>query len=341
MKPFRLILLVCLMLFNIFSSGCSGTNSAVSPSTAADSLPLAFHKNTITITSSPTPNITSISHPELANTLTQSPSATERPTEIPTLANEDAQQKLLDLLANNGNCRLPCLWGITPGKSKSKDSNIILEPLGGISDFFTNFDEDSGLIEPCFVENELEICASISYLTYQENDVVSRIMFTANTYEWLEVEREVRDVFDLSYFGDILQKYSLPQVLLEFGEPPLSYLFALAEMPDPNRGPAYYKLLIVYPEQGFQVEYITEMYFVGDKVMGCFANSHIEIISSPLGNTEAFFNSIETTWEHVLRNYLPIEEVTDFTLEEFYNHFLISSDGCLETLANYWTFPEK
>jgi hypothetical protein len=34
---------------------------------------------------------------------------------IPTLSADEARMVMLDWLQNNGGCRLPCIWGLTPG----------------------------------------------------------------------------------------------------------------------------------------------------------------------------------------------------------------------------------
>src|SRR6185436_4057409 len=82
-----------------------------------------------------TPSLGSSVFPTMTPTLTLNPTNTS--TIVPTLPAEGAWTKLLELLANNGGCRLPCLWGITPGKSTYKEAQAILTPLRSISDPLT------------------------------------------------------------------------------------------------------------------------------------------------------------------------------------------------------------
>jgi hypothetical protein len=82
--------------------------------------PIVIPTATPTFTLTPSPTYTPI------------PSAT--PTLIPTLSVKDAQIKLLGLLATNGGCRLPCLWGITPGKSNYQEAQNVLKPLSGVAE---------------------------------------------------------------------------------------------------------------------------------------------------------------------------------------------------------------
>jgi hypothetical protein len=55
-------------------------------------------------------------------------------TPIPTLAGEDAKRKVAYLLETNGNCSLPCWWGITPGRTTWSEAEPYLETFAlGIS----------------------------------------------------------------------------------------------------------------------------------------------------------------------------------------------------------------
>jgi hypothetical protein len=44
-----------------------------------------------------------------------------------TLDSEEAQKLVQKLLENNGGCKLPCWWGITPGKTTWAEARQILE----------------------------------------------------------------------------------------------------------------------------------------------------------------------------------------------------------------------
>ncbi len=101
------------------SSGLPGTPSREAPLTLPASK--AFPSSTfIQIISGATPMFMPTPTPTLTPVPTQTPAPSETPTVIPTLSVEDARLRLLDLLAGNGHCRLPCLWGITPGESTTR-----------------------------------------------------------------------------------------------------------------------------------------------------------------------------------------------------------------------------
>src|SRR6476661_5599512 len=62
-----------------------------------------------------TPN-TGTSVPSLTPLPTDAPAPPPTSTAIPTLPVEEARTKLLQLLLDNGSCRLPCLWDLARGK---------------------------------------------------------------------------------------------------------------------------------------------------------------------------------------------------------------------------------
>lgn len=64
---------------------------------------------------------------------------------VPTLEIEQARAKLLELLAHNGDCHLPCFWGITPGRSTTNVTENTLKPLLNLSNS-NGWDSTSGMI---------------------------------------------------------------------------------------------------------------------------------------------------------------------------------------------------
>lgn len=61
--------------------------------------------------------------PEITNTLEPTLTAIPKATLVP----EEARKLVQELLENNGGCKLPCWWGITPGKTTWAEARIFLE----------------------------------------------------------------------------------------------------------------------------------------------------------------------------------------------------------------------
>ncbi len=103
MKWARWILLGCLL------AGCNADLSVptATPVAGKTFVPL------VRLTDTPFPSET----PTVTNTATFAPSATPKPSLTPLPTSENPRIAIWRLLNNNGGCRLPCFWGITPGET--------------------------------------------------------------------------------------------------------------------------------------------------------------------------------------------------------------------------------
>ncbi len=216
-----------------------------------------------------------------------------------------------------------------------------MAPLSSISGL-TTFEHGLGTIEPSYVvEGGLKIDFFVAFLA--KNNIVTHVSFEGRALKEMSGERGVESVFDSTFFGEQLNRYMLPQILSEYDRPPSVLLSTLAEFPPWRYGQGHFQILIVYPDQGILVHYTTEMRVVGENVVGCPANAHVELELFPSGNGDSFYELLApTNWpETIHNNYKPLEEVTSLSLEEFYQTFRQPMDACLETPANLWPVPEK
>jgi hypothetical protein len=66
-------------------------------------------------------NTTAISETLLPPTSPPTQQLTPTQTLLPTLPPEAARKKVIALMQTNGNCKLPCFWGFTPGRTNEED----------------------------------------------------------------------------------------------------------------------------------------------------------------------------------------------------------------------------
>lgn len=335
------LVLVMLLTSSCGRSGNAPTATTATAVTPANSLPTSTStqsdssaKSTIVIASVP------ISSKE--TTPIPAPSATVRV--IPTLTVEDAHIQLIDLLANNGGCRLPCFWGITPGATTNQEAMAILAPLSSRSDYNV-FHPRSGTIS---LNDRLKDSQLLDiYISYLANqDYVYGINFEARDMKKLVEEHggeySFQDVFDSSDFGEKLDFYMLHQVLAAYGRPNSVLLTTWGKIPTPRYGQGNFNLILLYPEQGIAVQYTTEMRVVGNNVEGCLANAHVEMSLFPSGNAADFEEYLAPTdWKGRLAYYKPLEEVTSLSIDEFYQLYRQPTEKCLATPAHLWPLPEK
>jgi hypothetical protein len=322
MKTQNNVLWFSTLIFMALVSSCAqSTVSVTTSSSATPSLPA----RSATPTPTPLP--------------TNSPVPAPTSTMIPTLPVEDAQARLLDLLANNGGCPLPCLWGIVPGESSFQEAKAILAPIGSLSLSVYLNPPGPGDITPRFIEGDLEIYNRLAFLTDPAHNIVNRVAFNAEAHRLLK-EGGYEDIFDSRFFGERVSAYALSHVLTEQGIPS-SVMISTFGGPLTRGGRGGFDILLLYPDQGILVNYTTEMHFVGPNVRGCPVNAHVEMELYPPGQSDSFFESLkQTDWAVKMDGYRPLEEVTSMSVEEFYQTFREPTNECLETPSKFWPIPE-
>lgn len=323
-----------LLLLMVMLTGCG--LPAENVATTSSSVPVTTTSATEMLQSTLTPTATS----------TPTPSSTH--TAVPTLPVEDARQRLLELLANNGGCQLPCLWGITPGISTNVEARNILMPLSSIAAPETTYfgllhGIPVGAITSLYVENELRLNAGIGYDVFDDGDTVRSIGFRVRE------EKMVTDsygnlygepVFDFPPFAKRVEYYSLSHVLSKQGIPDSVMISFYLPSDNPSFAGGF-EIALLYPEKGIWVHYTMPLYSLAGTQRGCPASAHVEMDLYPSGNPEAFYLLLEETdWARMKHGYKSVEEATSLSVEEFYQTFRNPTDKCIETPENLWLTPE-
>lgn len=259
-KKVPLKLSICLgfaLLMIIFMTSCTTSDrypaqvettvTTVTP-TASTTL-TAIDQTTVTVTLIPTESNT----PFLSTAL---PSPTQTPVLIspliPTLSIEqqamlEARGQLIqELMQNNGNCQLPCWWGVKLGDSlatieeKFADRGISIQhaPSG-----LTNSDEQVYVSLGYYNTITLGDDTSITVDFYAINDVTQFINVLG--------ERPLRQYGQEEFIRD-WEKYALDSVLQQYGKPSYVYLIPqnIADPGSPN-----FVLILYYPDLGFKFSY--------------------------------------------------------------------------------------
>lgn len=270
---------------------------------------------------------------------TDSPTPAPASTIVPTLAINDANARLLDVLANNGGCHLPCLWGIIPGNSSFEEAKAILVPLSNLSQSVYLNPPGPGDIMPRYTEGELEIYTRVAFLTDPDTNTVNRVAFRAEAHRPLQ-EGGYEDIFNSSFFGEKIKAYTLQHVLSEQGIPS-SVMISTYGGPLTRGGRGGFDILLLYPDQGILINYATQMEIIGTNVRGCPLNANVEMELYPPGKREIFFGSLKRTdWQVKMKGYKPLEEVTSMSVDEFYETFRKTTMECIETSTKLWPTQE-
>lgn len=259
---------------------------------------------------------------------------------IPTLSVTDASLLIHDLLSNNGDCRLPCLWGITPGSSKYSEIRNRLISTSSISSD-SSFGSEIGDITYEFSEGNLSIFISVTTITYSDSDMIEKIRFSSRALR--DRDGGYDSVFDSEIYRDHLAYYLLPQVLSEYGRPEAVLMQTNQPFPPGavDRGPVYFYILLLYPSQGIYIQYTTDVKLVNENLVGCLENAHVELELIHSGNGDGSWEQLSPSWQVMINEYRPLIEVTSLSLEEFYIMFNQQTSVCLETPADLWARPDE
>lgn len=311
MKLHKINILLILIALMLFVGSCTKSNNL--PKTLIPEATPTFSSNGVIPTHTPIPSPT-------LNI-------------VPTLSMDKARAGMLDLLANNGNCHLPCLWGITPGKSSFLEARAILMPFTVLSTLTYLSPSESGGVNLKYTEMELEIGVSIGFFIDPSNMRVTRIVLTASAQE--KTENGSSDIFDSMFYNEHMSYYMLSNILSEYGRPADVLLLTSADIP-PQQFWWPFEIIASYPEQGILVHYKTPLKIDGSNSVGCPENSQIRLELRPAGSinsTQEFLESYNYPYFDLFR---PIEEVTSLSETDFFEMFSQSTDRCIVTPTKYW-----
>ena len=301
------------------------------------------YSNTFPLT--PTNNILSTQIPLFSKNPTIIVSSTRSPTQtlpiIPTLAEEEARLRILDLLKNNSNCKLPCVWGITPGKSSFSDSYKILGPLAGKLSLFSDFNSDWAEVDLNLNIGELILSTSTSFIADPKTEIIGYAKIDLGAYKsvpdsWNPGHTYLGFVFDSPLFSTKASFYMLDKILYNYGKPSSVLLWTLPEPNEFGEMPLFY-LLMIYPDQGFAIHYTTQARKSGSNILGCMTNAHVDLETFPLGLGNQIYKLLPEGFRDVeTAGYKPLEEVTSMTIEQYFQTFQKPTDQCIVTPSLNW-----
>jgi hypothetical protein len=288
----RFLQIASFFLIIISLQACGDVQTTQIPTSDTDTLPL--------LTLSPT-----LKPPQPTNTPSRTATATAQPTWTPvaTLPMDIRKQNLLELFSTNGGCDFPCWWGVSPGDSIQKVSE--LSPVIGKSlNLF-----GSSLYSYTIALDELNAPDLYIIFPVDVNQIVRSMEIR------LREPSRFRD-----YYDAFEAQLSLASILDRYGQPS-DVLFLVTPRFEPGETPRPYTLFLIYDIQGFGIVY-SGLVDSENPLRVCsieLSNHRLRYISLYLQNPRAKiaeinrFNSAEL---------LPLEQVTSINLDDFYRIFL-------------------
>lgn len=279
------------------------------------------------VTATETPTLVSPSHtPEPTQPPTDT-STPETPIVNPTLAADEEQSLVLNLLTNSGECQLPCWWGFIPGETPLQDAQDFFLSIGKPLEKYRS-GENSFIVR----FNLANIDTRLTQYYIADSDVIEMIWVAAG------VVRNDTAVFGDPEFRANFDSYLLPQVLTSFGEPTEVHILTFAGSPEGGWRP--FHLLLFYPERGVLVDYQGPGTDTDGRIQWCPDQSNFALWLWPRTvkmSLEDIANMGPNFPADDLPLYVPLEQATGVNIQEFTQTFgNRANSACLETPANLW-----
>jgi len=253
--------------------------------------------------------------PVLDTTVSPLPTSmsTLMPTSLSTLTPTEAEAWILDLLANNAGCRLPCWWGFTPGQTEWQTAQNLLTNVA--SKIYTSGPSDKSY-EVYIPVPERIYPRPLRHFYYVQDGIIERI----------EIQTGVETI------------YWLPNFLSLYGPPTEVWLNTAGK---PREGSLGFIMVLFYQHEGIMIEYqVPSAAIQGDHIQACPQKAlfpgHLLLWAPPSNLTfmEALTDTIGFNKEV---SYFSIEDATTMDADAFYDVFKSpDNSNCLQTALELW-----
>jgi hypothetical protein len=234
---------------------------------------------------------------------------------MPTLPATEAEAKVMDLLHNNGGCRLPCFWNFTPGQSSEQTFVSTRYALGGSE---ITFPRDDLWVEISAIEGN-----------GAQSGILRRIETSMIIYRKLENMNQ--EVFGNPAYAEYFSYYSLPNLLSTYGKPQNVFIFLDAGIADMGLGIDLFMVFLDYSKSGWVARLTMPLLWKGDSkpmAVGCPHEGSTQLQLWSPGDT-----AMERQYGFAgsAHNLYSIEKTSIQTLDEFYQLFRVPSNiECIE-----------
>jgi hypothetical protein len=318
-QPKLIMLLFALYMSITFLVGCNSVDGI--KQTETFQVHTSYLTRVPSSTSTPTvtilPTITATGMPEtptytVGPSLTPTWTATWTP--VPTLSEEVRKQNLIKWFTTNGGCKYPCFWGVNPGAP--------FQQVFSLSPYIGE--------PPIKYKNEYSFLISLDELNFLD--------FSIDYYEKKGYVEKIRArlteaVRHPDYMDAFGISFSLSSILIHYGQPS-NVLLQIQPRVEIN-SPIGYTLYLLYLREGFAVEYAGVVSSEDPLIVCVFLEDyHLRSIGLEIQDSKAM-ESLQG--ELLKQGFLPIEEVTSMSRDDFYETFSsFENNQCIETSIDYW-----
>jgi hypothetical protein len=257
------------------------------------------------------------------------------------------KDEIMQLLANNGRCQLPCIWGITPGNDSYFDTKSILAHFGEVKspelntwhDYFSDCSSSGSCGSSTFeiFNNHLRYRSYLSYY-YEDQKPINQLALN------LDVDDGKDAVLGDFFYNQLVQFYSLHNILFQHGLPAKVLIAAFPQELDNPFPWRPFVILLVYEKEGFMAQYVMKKESVNDQYQGCPSKSLVSLTSWSSKDKEAWIEAVNrfSSSGHGINSenigyFRPLDQATSLTLDQFYEIYKTSNNQmCLQTPTQLW-----
>lgn len=240
-------------------------------------------------------------------------------TPLPTYPAEQARQVVMDLYENNP-CKLPCWWGITPGKTSW------LEAWQFLGRFAKNrYPRETLLLES---KNQPGYIHYRVYLDLPKMPEEKYHLLVNDLRFIINIETFKADYISVDT-GNV-EAYTLPRIIADYGKPQQIYARG-------GEGPiaSGLSLLLYYPQHGFistqsiEVEYAV---WKQPTFMACFQKVTTALSLWPQERQLDLYERLKITGvdPFTLKEIKPLDQVSDSNVDKFYQSVVNGNPPCIE-----------
>lgn len=294
-----------MILFGLL--GCNVSGSGESESTISPVASLTSATTSTATQSVPIPTMTIIpsSTMELTSTVTFTPPPIIDLT--PTLTLDEREAYLLDLLSA---CRLPCWGNLIPDQSTIETG---YEIFGAVN--------IEGVVEWA-MDNQFAF--NFSSIEFEVADVV--VTLTEKDQQIKKMKLWMIPQVRREEAYDALERYSIQPIFKEYGPPSEIRIIVY---PPVEAGPAGYRILLFYEQQGFTVEY-SALTDPGLSITICPEYAGTNSILVTMYSIDGIDEEID------LSDWKKLDDTTDINVGDFYSEITTSGMSCFTTQSDYW-----
>lgn len=243
----------------------------------------------------------------------------------PTLTIQQRDKYIQNLLQNNPNCKLPCWWGIEPGKTGWAEAEIQLKQMG---------------MEPTStIRAENQIHHEVHFDQISAGDTI------INWIEFEEKEKYISSIKAKTISNGNSEQFFLwwknfsPEIIMKsYGEPDRIWLQSTSS----GRNVVGYTLWLFYDSQGFLIisggnTDRKETYTICPSFSAKDNPIDLEIVIRSSKDSIPL-ESLTEQYDPVSKPYiLPIEKATTLSTDTFYTDYLEKGNSfCFETPKKIW-----